>query len=59
MENHKVGCCFQSMKHTPMDFPSLEPLDHKEVSFSDHKNLWDSILELLQFPSEPISMMSS
>ncbi|KAF5785388.1 putative transcription factor WRKY family [Helianthus annuus] len=58
-ENHKVGSCFQSMKHTPMDFPSLEPLDQKQVYFSDHKTQWDSILELSQVPSEPISMMLS
>ncbi|KAJ0743323.1 putative transcription factor WRKY family [Helianthus annuus] len=58
-ENHKVGSCFQSMKHTSMDFPSLEPLDHKQISLSEHKTLWDSILELSQVPSEPISMMSS
>ncbi|XP_076937118.1 putative WRKY transcription factor 70 [Bidens hawaiensis] len=59
METNKVGTCFPSIKHTPKEgFPSLGSLKQEQVSSFDHHTPWDPILELSQFPLEPMSMIT-
>ncbi|KAI7748207.1 hypothetical protein M8C21_002916 [Ambrosia artemisiifolia] len=60
VKNNKVGTCFQSTKHTPMEGnPSLSYLKHEQVSLSDHDAPWGSVMGASQVQSYPMSKFSS